>query len=259
VREHQRGDHITTRTRLTTAAAIVVVVVVSLWMLLPVDRPPVPAYQLAPTSPQPEPTAAQAEASKPGASVPSTTPPNAERIAELHPIARRAIDLNEDPIDCPEDMQRAPSWKDRAREIAARENRSLSATDALHLGESADAARHDVTKSVGIEDAGGATPCVTVGRWDGFSGMNVGFMIDLKAKHVRAGVESWGDAFPQPPPAWNDIEGSVELSSWEWTPSELRLGIELGPDKRPIVLSYDLSGRRGRLSCRAQGKVVLAR
>jgi hypothetical protein len=89
--------------------------------------------------------------------------------------------------------------------------------------------------------------------------MMVGLCFDLKAKRVSAGADSSADVFPQPQPAWRRIEGTVALTSWDWTPNARPSDGMLGPDHRPIVIEYDLFGWRGREPCSAHGKVVLAR
>jgi hypothetical protein len=156
---------------------------------------------------------------------------------------------------------RQPRWEDLARDVAAREDLSLSDAGAFRLGQSTDpAARwHDTTVRVRVEDAGDGNPRVIVGRGDGFCGGLVGLQFDLNAKRATAGAESYCDAFPQPQLAWKGVHGAVAVSSWDWTTTDSRVGTEIAPDKRPIVIQYELFGDRGGQRYSTHGKVVLAR
>jgi hypothetical protein len=193
----------------------------------------------------------------PAVSQPASTLRAGDGQSERAVIPRTASDADDTEID---DFKYALQWTDRVREVVARENPNLDDDDARHLGEVVDPRGSDVHWEVGLKNWRDNKAQVTVASWDGFSGETIGLRLDLKAKRVMAGADSWADVFPQPQPAWTNIEGTVELTSWDWTPIELpRVGAFVAPDRRPIVIEYDLRGRRGREPCSSHGKVVLAR
>jgi hypothetical protein len=186
-------------------------------------------------------------AATPSVIQPSPMPPSTEQKSGDAEVPRHAMDADEVEVDV-EDFDKAPTWRDRTREIVALGNPNMSAEGAFHLGEAVDPSGRDATVYVDVDDTGNGKPCVIVGRGNGFTSSVIGVCFDLKAKRAVAGVMSSGDLYPQPPPAWRDVEGTVELTSWDWTANH-----------QPIVIRYELFGRRGRLMQYEHGKVVLAR
>jgi hypothetical protein len=180
----------------------------------------------------------------------------AEQPREAEVLPRSAPLADETEID---DCGEALQWFDRVREVASLVGSASIGNDALRLGTFVDPRMLDKVTSVELIDSSDAKPCVTIKHWEGLHSTTVGLCFDLEQKRVTAGVESLDDSYPQPQPAWSDIEGTVELSSWNWTPSKLPSHAILGPDQQPIVIRYDLSGRRGREQHNVRGKVVLTR
>jgi hypothetical protein len=184
------------------------------------------------------------------------TPPIDEEPRDAAVIARRGFDVDDIEID---DFDHALLWIDRMREVVAREDPKLTDEGARRLGEfTTHTAVSEETTSIELTESEGGRPLLTVGHGNGYSSMGVGLCFDLKAKHVIAGADSAEDVFPQPQPAWMGIEGTVVVSSWDWSPRAASGGGMLGPDHRPVVIEYDLFGRRGHEPCSTHGKVVLA-
>jgi hypothetical protein len=208
------------------------------------------------TSQQAEETAIQPT---PVASQPAPTPRVEAEQSENAVIHRSAIDADDIEFGI-DDMINSPTWSDRMREIDAHEGADLSPDDASPLGESADATWRDARVTVDVHDAGDGRPCVIVTRGNGFVQVAVGMGFNLKNKRVMVGADSIGDVFPQPAMAWMELHGTVGLSSWDWTPVQLPIvGAFVAPDRKPIVIEYDIAGRRGRHTWNTHGKVVLAR
>jgi hypothetical protein len=104
----------------------------------------------------------------------------------------------------------------------------------------------DLTVTVVRVNTGAGHPWVSVVEADGYCSESVGLRFDLVNKTVECTVESEGDAYPQPPPPWNGVHGTVALSSWDWASSDR------------VCVEYELHGTRGGRPHCANGKIVFA-
>jgi hypothetical protein len=122
----------------------------------------------------------------------------------------------------------------------------MTSEGAHPIGISSDAQYTDAEVCVSTASPAAGRQWVLVTWSDGIFRCQVQLQLFLEERRVEATVESEGDCYPQPPPAWWDVDGMVAISSWDWRQS------------KPIVIEYDLYGGRGGELKRTSSKVILA-
>lgn len=130
-------------------------------------------------------------------------------------------------------------WTDRTHEVVAREEASLPARG-LRLGlvPARDGTEPgppgpEYDTSVSKVELPGGDVRIRIQKSDPFSREVVELETVRATKEIRAHIESHEDMYPQPPPAWTDIDGHVAIKSWDF------------PRVKPLVLEYTLYGVRG--------------
>lgn len=139
------------------------------------------------------------------------------------------------------------SWVDATHEVVAYESAAMTIDDAYPIGVTRDREHPGASVKVTNTDSGGDGPSLLISRSTAFSDVVVALRFFLNEHRVEATVASGYDVEPQPPPEWHDVNGSVAVSSWDWSQAN------------PIVIAYELYGKRGGSWHCAHGKVVLAR
>ena len=137
------------------------------------------------------------------------------------------------------------SWPDHTHEIVVYENPYLPSDGAYPIGVSSDPKHSDLQVAVVTVSPEPGRQWLLVTQNDGFCNDQVVLQFLFTEHRVEASVESSGDTYPQPPPAWEDVNGSVAITSWDWTQTQ------------PIVISYDLYGKRGGSWHSVHDKIVL--
>jgi hypothetical protein len=134
-------------------------------------------------------------------------------------------------------------WEDHTHVVLVLHRPDMHWEDAYHLGSSPDRDNPEITVTVKSTVGRGVPSVAEIDRWTGFDRVVVTLQFDPVTKRVEARVESRGDAYPQPPPQWEDVSGFIWASDMEWG---------LG---RSVILDYSLYGVRGGSRQCAHGKV----
>lgn len=126
-------------------------------------------------------------------------------------------------------------WPDRTHEVQVALIPHMHEEDVYHLGTWPDRDNPDPDFRVSVKSSigPGAESKVEVEHSNGFGHRLVTLRFDAVTRHVQADVESHGDAYPQPPDRWEDVNGVVYVSDMEWG---------LG---HAVILDYSLYGIRG--------------
>jgi hypothetical protein len=136
--------------------------------------------------------------------------------------------------------------KDHTHEVIAIEDTSLQDSDAYRLGVSVDHTDHRMRVHVSRSSESDEIEFVWMTREgdDPQSSTHLQFL--LKQRRVVAWVSGSSDAHAGDA-MWEDVNGTVSVSSWEW------------PHTPPVVISYDLYGKCGGFWRCAHDKIVLDR
>jgi hypothetical protein len=140
------------------------------------------------------------------------------------------------------------SWADSTHEIVVHENPHLSADHAYPIGASTEqtieqrawihvsmTSELDGLRQIEIRRS------YETGAW---SDVQLRFL--LRDQVLSAAVESVEQGWPQPLPQWDDVNGTVSISSWDWEQT------------KPVVIAYNLYGKCGGFWRCAHDKIVLA-